>query len=142
MVIQNQHIDYPRDLFQSYQQLPTHLITCYAHGISRIGIRNLACYWVLKVKKAQTKMLARYDQEVLLKLNCDASAYRMWAVSSNTCPDRSKRQVVYATRSLISAERKFAQVEKWVYLCYLVSKTFINMCIAEVLPLLPIKNFY
>ena len=66
----------------------------------------------LKSKMASTEVLAHYDTAVPLKLDCDASAYGVGAVLSHLYEDGSERPIAYASRTLSSAERNYAQIEK------------------------------
>ena len=66
----------------------------------------------LKVKLASTEVLAHYDVNLPLRLDCDASAYGVGAVLSHSFPDGTKRPVTYASRTLSAAEKNYAQIEK------------------------------
>ena len=66
----------------------------------------------LKSKMASTEVLAHYDTAVPLKLDCDVSAYGVGAVLSHLYEDGSERPIAYASRTLSSAERNYAQIEK------------------------------
>ena len=67
-----------------------------------------------KSKMASTEVLAHYDTAVPLKLDCDASAYGVGAVLFHLYEDGSERPIAitYASRTLSSAERNYAQIEK------------------------------
>ena len=66
----------------------------------------------LKSKMASTEVLTHYDTAVPLKLDCDASAYGVGAVLSHLYEDGSERPIAYASWTLSSAERNYAQIEK------------------------------
>ena len=59
----------------------------------------------LKTLLASTEVLAHYDMKLPLRLDCDASAYRVGAVLSHKFPDGSERPIAYASRTLSDAEK-------------------------------------
>lgn len=69
-------------------------------------------FQALKAKLASSEVLAHYDPNLPLRLECDASAYGVGAVLSHRFPDGSERPIAYASRTLNSAERNYAQIEK------------------------------
>lgn len=60
----------------------------------------------LKTTLASAEVLAHYDPELQVKLDCDASAYGVGAVLSHTYPDGSERPIAYASRTLSAPEKK------------------------------------
>ena len=58
------------------------------------------------------QVLTHYDPQVPTQLECDASAYGIGLVMSHTMADGTDRPVGYASRSLTSAERNYAQLDK------------------------------
>lgn len=67
---------------------------------------------MLKSKLASAEVLAHYDPALPVKLDCDASAYGVGAVLSHQYADGSERPIAYASRTLSTAERNYAQLEK------------------------------
>ena len=57
-------------------------------------------------------MLVHYDLNRDLKLACDASSYGLGAVLSHIMDDGQERPIAYASRTLSSSERNYAQIER------------------------------
>ena len=57
-------------------------------------------------------MLTIFDQNLPLKLDCDASQYGLEAVLSHVCPDKSERPIAYASRTLNEHELNYSQIDK------------------------------
>ena len=69
-------------------------------------------FLLLKEKLASAEVLAHYDVNLPMKLDCDASAYGIGAVLSHTYSDGSERPIAYASRTLSPSEGNYAQLEK------------------------------
>ena len=69
---------------------------------------------VRAVKKmlAGPRVLMTYDPDLPVKLITDASSVGVGAALLHVLPDGTERPVAYASRSLTTTERKYAQVEK------------------------------
>lgn len=73
---------------------------------------NAQAFEQLKVRLASIEVLAHYDPELPVKLDCDASAYGLGAVLSHVYSDGSERPIAYSSRTLSNPERNYAQIKK------------------------------
>ena len=65
-----------------------------------------------KERLAAAPVLAHYNPELPLRLAGDASSYGIGAVLSHVLPDGTEHPIAYASRTLTSSERNYAQLEK------------------------------
>ena len=65
-----------------------------------------------KEKLASSKVLMHYNPSLPIRMAGDASAYGIGAVIAHVLPDGTERPVAFASRTLTSSERNYAQVEK------------------------------
>ena len=84
---------------------------------SKKGVQWL---WTDKTEKAfntakqmvtSDQVLAHFHTDVPLKLACDASPYGIGAVLSHTYPDGREKSIGFASCTLNSAEKNYAQID-------------------------------
>ena len=71
-----------------------------------------AAFKEIKQCMCSAPVLAHYDPDMPLVIACDASPVGVAAVLSHRYPDGSERPVAFASRTLSSAERNYAQVDR------------------------------
>ena len=59
-----------------------------------------------------SQVLVHYNPALPMKMAADASAYGVGAVISHMLPDGTERPIAFASRTLSSSERNYAQIEK------------------------------
>ena len=65
-----------------------------------------------KEKLTSSEVLAHYNPSLPIRMAGDASAYGIGAVIAHILPDGSERPIAFASRTLSSSEKNYAQVEK------------------------------
>ena len=76
------------------------------------GNSQQQCFEKSKKMITSAKVLAHYNPELQLVLQCDASTYGLGAVLSHIMPDGSERPIGFVSRTLNIAEKKYAQIDK------------------------------
>ena len=99
----------------------------------RLLRQDVCWHWTSKQQRAFTrskqlltsaKVQVHYDPRLDLVVASDASAYGIGAVLSHKMPNGEERPVAFASRTLSSAERNYAQVEKEALVCVFAVKKF------------------
>lgn len=65
-----------------------------------------------KTQLWRDRVLVHYDINQTLRLACDASAYDLGTVISHVFKNGDERPIAYASRTLSTSERNYAQIEK------------------------------
>ena len=69
-------------------------------------------FQVAKDKLTSAEVLTHYNPALPINLAADASAYGVGAVISHTFPDGSEKPIAFASRTLSTSEKNYAQLEK------------------------------
>lgn len=95
--------------------------------------KDVAWSWSSKQEKAfqeskdlliSASLLVHFDPKLPILLACDASAYGVGAVLAHKMPDGLEKPIGYVSRTLISAERNYSQLEKEGLACIFGIKRF------------------
>ena len=95
-------------------------LSTITHPLNKLLCKNVQWAWNkdcdntfrrLKADLASSRVLAHYNPKLPVKLDCDASAYGIGAVLSYQF-DGIERPIAYTSRTLSSAEKNYAQIEK------------------------------
>eukprot|EP00731_Ephydatia_muelleri_P009139 Em0004g1477a len=136
LVTGSNEIEHLRNLEQVFNRLKEHgirlrMVNYYAKFLPNVSTHLFPLYALLKkehgwkwdkecqhafvlIKKmlSSTQVLTPYDPKLPLRLAADASAYGLGAVLSHEWPDGSECPIAFASRTLASAERHYALLEK------------------------------
>ena len=92
-----------------------------AHPLHKLLRDDVQWDWSAECAKAfaatkqalvSSDVLIHYDPSLPISLAGDASAYGLGAVISHSLPDGTERPIAFASRTLSSSERNYAQLEK------------------------------
>lgn len=118
----------------TFTHLDTPLESVVCKGVQWVWNKECqAAFDVAKSKMASTEVLEHYNTVLLLKLDCDASAYEVGAVLSHTNEDGSERPIAYASRAQNPEEKNYAQTEKEGLALIFGVKKFHKFCIWQAL---------
>ena len=96
-------------------------LSTLVHPLNKLLQKHKTWKWTQECQRAfedaknamsSTQVLTHYDPSLPLSLAGDASAYGIGAVISHTLPDGSEKPIAFASRSLTSSEKNYAQLEK------------------------------
>ena len=112
------------------------------HPLYQLLKQNVKFIWTETAQKAFQKVkemvtsdivLTPYDPDLPVKLACDSSSYGLGAVISHVMGNGEERPIAFASRTLNSAEKNYAQIQKealaivWgvkKFFCYLFGRKF------------------
>ena len=107
-------------MVQYYHSFLPGLATILA-PLHRLLQKNVRWEWTNDCQKAfeackegltSDSLLVHYDLNRTLRLACDASSYGLGAVLSHVMEDGQERPIAYASRTLSSSEKNYAQIER------------------------------
>ena len=96
-------------------------LSAILHPLNRLLSKDNPWEWTSECETAfqeakrsltSSTVLVHYNPDLPLKVAADASSRGLGAVLSQVMPDGMEHPVAYASRTLSSAEKKYAQVEK------------------------------
>ncbi|XP_055493550.1 uncharacterized protein K02A2.6-like [Leucoraja erinacea] len=83
-----------------------------ANGLCSVKAKVKAIVNAPKENLTSDKLLVHYDMTRKMKLACDAASYGVGAVISHVMNDGQEKPIAFASRTLSSSERNYAQIEK------------------------------
>ena len=105
-------------MVQYYHSFLPGLATILA-PLHRLLQKDVRWEWTADCQKAfeeegltSDSLLVHYDLNRTLRLACDASSYGLGAVLSHVMEDGQERPIAYASRTLSSSEKNYAQIER------------------------------
>lgn len=107
-------------MIQYYHSFLPDLATILA-PLHKLLKKNIPWEWTKDCQKAydackqgltDDTLLVHYDLNKNLRLACDASSYGLGAVLSHVMDDGQERPIAYASRTLSSSEKNYAQIER------------------------------
>nr|KAI8735615.1 CAunnamed protein product [Biomphalaria glabrata] len=91
--------------------------------------RCTEAFETIKTMIASDNVLIRCDQNLPVRLACDASPYSIGAVLSHVTKSGDERPIAYASRTLNKAEENYSQLDKEALaIVWAVKKFFIYLC--------------
>ena len=93
----------------------------YLTAVYRLLKRGTQWYWSGDQEKAlkqakqmlqSSSLMVHFDPSEDLILSCDASPYGVGGVLSHKMEDGSEKPIVFTSRTLLDAEKKYSQLEK------------------------------
>ena len=108
-------------------------LSAIMHPLNRLLEKSVQWEWSAACQQAYTavkqlvaseRVLTHYDASLPIRLACDASPYGLGSVMSHVTPDGVERPVAFISRSLTSAERNYAQIDKEALCLYWATKKF------------------
>ena len=91
------------------------------HPLYQLLKQNVKFIWTESAQKALQNVkemitsdivLTYYDPDLPVKLACDSSSYGLGAVISHVMGNGEERPIAFASRTLNSAEKNYAQIQK------------------------------
>ncbi len=80
--------------------------------LNRLLQKTVRWNWTADCEETLHEPRKHYNPGLPLRLAADASAYGVGAVISHAYPDSLERPITYASRTLTSSEKNYAQIEK------------------------------
>lgn len=106
-------VNYYAKFVSNYSMITHPLNELLRDGVKwKWGTEEQEAFTKLKDRLAKAPVLMHFSEELLLKLDTDASNYGVGAVISHILPNGEERPIAFASRTLGKSERNYAQIEK------------------------------